>query len=367
MDWSISPVRALGPQAWLLRASKHAPPGIAMFNSNAILLRHLPPKAPKSEPVLLGPRQAKAPAELPQLQGDPWSSWKGLKPMDQIQRGQEAPALYLHLRTSQRHQQKNRRWRSHPPLRGSGQPLAHPGWVRGGSGQRGHGISVQPIQNARRLERTLCVRETSARKMPWIGRWQTNVGGTSYRADGMDFSSGNGASSNQALSFQGGQTSSRSWNPKVESDPKGRQTAPLPRLRGPIKVGFKDDGPGDPRGAIWGAQEIQGGLRQARIADECFEDFGDCPPRIFARRWIEIHWRSIHLAAGKDEDEHRHGSLPVGRSGMEAARSGRGARTLGLRGAHFWPSFRMCFWTTESPVVKEKHPVRRWRTSSWAW
>ena len=82
MDWTISPVRALGPQAWLLRASKHAPPGLAMFNSNAILLRHLPPKAPKSEPVLLGPRQAKTSTELLPLNGDQWSSWKGLKPAD---------------------------------------------------------------------------------------------------------------------------------------------------------------------------------------------------------------------------------------------------------------------------------------------
>ena len=92
LQWPVVPIRALGPQSWLLRCSAHPPPGLCMFNSNVVLLRHLPPKFMSSEPVVLGPRASKTvpPAPL-RLSDDPWANWKGPRLSDSVSKPVEGP------------------------------------------------------------------------------------------------------------------------------------------------------------------------------------------------------------------------------------------------------------------------------------
>ena len=44
LNWDIHPIKALGPNAWLIGSKVHPPPGILTFNSKPVLLKHLPPK-----------------------------------------------------------------------------------------------------------------------------------------------------------------------------------------------------------------------------------------------------------------------------------------------------------------------------------
>ena len=81
MKWDASPIRALGPQTWLVRANAELPEAVPMFNATPILARLLPPRDAKApEKVLLGPRP-KAPAKTSadpwhQKPGhDPWANW----------------------------------------------------------------------------------------------------------------------------------------------------------------------------------------------------------------------------------------------------------------------------------------------------
>ena len=69
MKWDACPIRALGPQTWIVRAASDIPPGIPMFNSSPILARLLPPRAQQGpEKILLGPR----PKPPTGQNGDPW-------------------------------------------------------------------------------------------------------------------------------------------------------------------------------------------------------------------------------------------------------------------------------------------------------
>ena len=69
MQWDACPIRALGPQTWLVRSADDIPPGILMFNSSPILARLLPPRDQQGpDKILLGPR----PKIQPQQNGDPW-------------------------------------------------------------------------------------------------------------------------------------------------------------------------------------------------------------------------------------------------------------------------------------------------------
>jgi len=81
MKWDACPIRALGPQTWLVRAEADIPEGISMFNSNPILARLLPPRDQQGpEKILLGPRpkpQATAHADPGHLElgQDPWANY----------------------------------------------------------------------------------------------------------------------------------------------------------------------------------------------------------------------------------------------------------------------------------------------------
>ena len=93
LQWDVVPIRALGPQSWLLRCSQHPPPGLIMFNSSVVLLRHLPPKSTTNEPLVLGPRATKTLAlPAPQrLAEDPWANWKGPRPEVTMTKPAEGP------------------------------------------------------------------------------------------------------------------------------------------------------------------------------------------------------------------------------------------------------------------------------------
>ena len=76
IKWVAKPLKALGPQSWLFRASVHPPPGLIMFNSHPVLVRHLPPKEQHQAPVLIGPKPRKVQNDGLQT-NDPWASWTG--------------------------------------------------------------------------------------------------------------------------------------------------------------------------------------------------------------------------------------------------------------------------------------------------
>ena len=79
IKWDAKPLKALGPQTWLFRASIHPPPGLVMFNSHPVLVRHLPPKEQNLTPVLIGPKPRKQQHDGLQI-NDPWASWTGPRP-----------------------------------------------------------------------------------------------------------------------------------------------------------------------------------------------------------------------------------------------------------------------------------------------
>eukprot|EP00438_Fugacium_kawagutii_P012397 Skav215502 [mRNA] locus=scaffold165:838310:842707:- [translate_table: standard] len=58
IGWKATPLKALGPSGYLLRAETHVPPGIHMFNGSPILLQFLPEKDNHKQPIILGPRGA---------------------------------------------------------------------------------------------------------------------------------------------------------------------------------------------------------------------------------------------------------------------------------------------------------------------
>ena len=74
--WSCRPIKALGPQAWLLRSSDPAPSGFVLFNSTPILIRQVEQKPAHSERIMLGPRSkiSRQPIDTVSIQ-DPWANW----------------------------------------------------------------------------------------------------------------------------------------------------------------------------------------------------------------------------------------------------------------------------------------------------
>ena len=84
MKWDACPIRALGPQTWIVRSASEIPPGIPMFNASPILARLLPPREQHgSEKILLGPRPKPQPGQVgdPWHQGqDPWANYGASKP-----------------------------------------------------------------------------------------------------------------------------------------------------------------------------------------------------------------------------------------------------------------------------------------------
>ena len=84
VGWKAKPVKAIGAQAWLVRACDRPPAGHLLFNSSPVLLTFLPPKPEVSRPILAGPaprpkvQGGRNPGATPEWpQGDPWQNWQG--------------------------------------------------------------------------------------------------------------------------------------------------------------------------------------------------------------------------------------------------------------------------------------------------
>lgn len=93
IKWAAEPIKALGPQAWLLRSDDSPPPGLVMFNSSPVLVRLLPPRSDSIQPILVGPRPK--PSLLKDTSvaasSDPWAQWQGPRLQPSIPRTSEAP------------------------------------------------------------------------------------------------------------------------------------------------------------------------------------------------------------------------------------------------------------------------------------
>ncbi|CAL1157993.1 unnamed protein product, partial [Cladocopium goreaui] len=77
IKWNCQAVRALGPQAMLVRSDEQPPPGVVMFNTQAVLIRHLPPRTRQNAPLMVGPRSAKPKDATKDHNPDPWAAWQG--------------------------------------------------------------------------------------------------------------------------------------------------------------------------------------------------------------------------------------------------------------------------------------------------
>lgn len=75
LSWDIAAVKALGPQAWLVRSAAHPKEGFHLFNSTPVLIQHLPPRSSQQAPVLLGPRARPSAGDTTNF--DPWANWTG--------------------------------------------------------------------------------------------------------------------------------------------------------------------------------------------------------------------------------------------------------------------------------------------------
>eukprot|EP00438_Fugacium_kawagutii_P027838 Skav201811 [mRNA] locus=scaffold1071:224590:229173:- [translate_table: standard] len=78
MTWDANPMRALGPNTWLLKADDSPPQGIHMYNGSPVLIRLLPPRTVPHEKILLG-RPSKPQEKDPWVAGaDPWQGFRGI-------------------------------------------------------------------------------------------------------------------------------------------------------------------------------------------------------------------------------------------------------------------------------------------------
>eukprot|EP00438_Fugacium_kawagutii_P033516 Skav222491 [mRNA] locus=scaffold1835:172720:177369:- [translate_table: standard] len=82
VGWSIKPLRASGPRAWIVGAEMQAPQKQLVFNSQLVLPTLLPPKQSNfRSPILAGPRAKPQTRELTPANvqsSDPWASYVGV-------------------------------------------------------------------------------------------------------------------------------------------------------------------------------------------------------------------------------------------------------------------------------------------------
>ena len=93
ITWSAAPIKALGPQAWLVRSDTMPPEGLIKFNSSPVLVRLLPPRSDSTPPILVGPRPKPLQSHEPSSSTsfDPWAQWQGPRLQPAITRTIEGP------------------------------------------------------------------------------------------------------------------------------------------------------------------------------------------------------------------------------------------------------------------------------------
>ena len=83
VGWPITPFKALGPNAWLVKTDQAVPGGLLHFNTSPLLVRFLPPRDVASTPLLVGPWPKSNPTSTAapgNLAVDPWAQWQGPRP-----------------------------------------------------------------------------------------------------------------------------------------------------------------------------------------------------------------------------------------------------------------------------------------------
>ena len=77
VGWDLKPHKALGPTAWLVKATtRPSEDEILMFNNQPLLVTYLAPKVNANQQVLLGPKSKQAAQQDPLTNADPWGGWK---------------------------------------------------------------------------------------------------------------------------------------------------------------------------------------------------------------------------------------------------------------------------------------------------
>eukprot|EP00435_Cladocopium_sp_Y103_P006658 s4409_g2.t1 len=88
IQWDFKPMKAIGPNAWLIGSANMPPEGLLLFNSKPILLKYLPPRDTfASSPIVAGPqprRQERKQSITPEADHsgphfDPWAGYQNQK------------------------------------------------------------------------------------------------------------------------------------------------------------------------------------------------------------------------------------------------------------------------------------------------
>ena len=74
MSWTIKPIKALGPNSWLVGSKDFPPEGLHSFNTQPVLIKHLPPRdVTQASPIVAGPQPSRRDKQrLLQEAGDPY-------------------------------------------------------------------------------------------------------------------------------------------------------------------------------------------------------------------------------------------------------------------------------------------------------
>lgn len=80
-NWSIKPLKAAGPRAWIVGASQHPAAHFLTFNGQPLIVKYLPPRnLQETSHVLAGPKPTKVESSVPPqpmpLVSDPWANYK---------------------------------------------------------------------------------------------------------------------------------------------------------------------------------------------------------------------------------------------------------------------------------------------------
>lgn len=82
VQWSLKPLKAVGPRSWLISSNDDPPRGLLLFNGNPLMAEFIPPKVTVStQAIVAGPKPSKTvtPAKDDTNDGDPWMNYHAQK------------------------------------------------------------------------------------------------------------------------------------------------------------------------------------------------------------------------------------------------------------------------------------------------
>ena len=115
IGWSIKPLRAVGPRAWVIGTSEPPLSPSLSFNNMPLLIRLLPPRQVQSSgPIIAGPRpsstQMAAASTSKGLTFDPWANWSGPRISPSVSNGTSSPSPLVSGPIESKFQEQNQRW-----------------------------------------------------------------------------------------------------------------------------------------------------------------------------------------------------------------------------------------------------------------